>query len=192
VPTLLELAQDVAGCTRCSLAQTRTQVVYGMGDPDADLMFIGEGPGAEEDRQGLPFVGKSGQLLDRLLLEELGLTRDHCYIANCVKCRPPGNRDPLPAEITACRPHLETQLELIGPKVVVTLGNFATKLLLQTDVGITKLRGRSYPFRSGVLIPTFHPAAALRSGGDTVAAMRADLVRAKQALAAADAGAPGA
>jgi DNA polymerase len=148
-------------------------------------MFVGEGPGAEEDRQGLPFVGKSGQLLDRLMYEELGITRDQCYIGNTVKCRPPGNRDPEPEEIAACRPYLEQQIELIAPKVVVTLGNFASKLLLDTPLGITKLRGRSYPFRTGVLIPTFHPAAALRGGGDTVAAMRADLVRAKQALAAA-------
>jgi uracil-DNA glycosylase len=185
VPTLSELAREASGCTRCALAAGRTQVVFGMGDPCADLMFVGEAPGAEEDRQGLPFVGRSGQLLDRLLLEETGWTRDRCFICNVVKCRPPGNRDPVPAEIDACRPYLEAQVELIAPKVVVTLGNFATKLLLDTDVGITRLRGRSYPFRAGVLIPTFHPAAALRSGGDTLAAMRADLVRAKQAVLAA-------
>ena len=115
-----------------------------MGSPTADLMFIGEGPGAEEDRQGLPFVGRSGQLLDRLMFEEMGLTRERCYIANVVKCRPPGNRDPQPDEITACRPWLESQLDLIAPKVIVTLGNFSSKLLLETKVGITKLRGRSY------------------------------------------------
>ena len=153
-----------------------------MGDPHADLMFVGEGPGAEEDRQGLPFVGRSGQLLDKLMLEELGITRDRVFIANTVKCRPPGNRDPEPDEIAACRPWLEQQLSLIEPKVVVTLGNFATKLLLETKEGITKLRGRSYPFRNGVLIPTFHPAAVLRGGGEQLAQMRADLVRAKQAL----------
>lgn len=185
VPTLSELARDAAGCTRCRLAQGRTNVVFGMGNPAAPLMFVGEGPGAEEDRQGLPFVGKSGQLLDRLMYEELGLTREHCYIANTTKCRPPGNRDPLPDELDACAPFLEGQIEAIRPKVVVTLGNFATKRLLNTDVGITRLRGRSYPFRTGVLIPTFHPAAALRGGGETVAAMRADLIRAKQALATA-------
>jgi uracil-DNA glycosylase len=185
VPTLSELARDAAECRRCPLSAGRTQVVFGMGDPHADLMFIGEGPGAEEDRQGLPFVGKSGQLLDRLMGEEIGITRDHCYIGNTVKCRPPANRDPEPEEIAACRPYLEQQIELIAPKVIVTLGNFATKSLLDTPLGITRLRGRVYPFRTGVLIPTFHPASALRGGGDTVAQMRADLVRAKQALAAA-------
>jgi DNA polymerase len=184
VPTLLELEREAAECTRCKLAAGRTKVVFGMGDPNADLMFVGEGPGAEEDKQGLPFVGRSGQLLDRLLLEETGLTRDRCYIANVVKCRPPGNRDPQDDEIAECRPYLQSQLELIAPRVVVTLGNFATKLLLDTTEGITRLRGRSYPFGQGVLIPTFHPSAALRSGGETVAAIRADLVRAKQALVA--------
>ena len=184
VPTLLELEREAAECTRCKLAAGRTKVVFGMGDPNADLMFVGEGPGAEEDKQGLPFVGRSGQLLDRLLLEETGLTRDRCYIANVVKCRPPGNRDPQEDEIAECRPYLQSQLELIAPRVVVTLGNFATKLLLDTTEGITRLRGRSYPFGQGVLIPTFHPSAALRSGGETVAAIRADLVRAKQALVA--------
>ncbi len=156
--------------------------MFGVGDPHADLMFVGEGPGAQEDLQGEPFVGRSGQLLDRLVQEEIGLTRDHFYIANAVKCRPPGNRDPQPAEIAACRPWLESQIALIDPGVVVTLGNFATKLLLDTAEGITRVRGRAYPFRTGVLVPTFHPAAALRSGAMTVAHMRADLVRAKQIL----------
>jgi len=156
--------------------------VFGVGDPHADLMFVGEGPGAQEDLQGEPFVGRSGQLLDRLVHEEIGLTRDRFYIANAVKCRPPGNRDPQPAEIAACRPWLESQIALIDPGVVVTLGNFATKLLLDTTEGITRVRGRAYPFRTGMLVPTFHPAAALRSGAMTVAHMRADLVRAKQIL----------
>lgn len=167
---------------RCPLSKGRTQVVFGVGNPSADLMFVGEGPGEQEDLQGEPFVGKSGKLLDKLMLEELGMTREDCYIANVVKCRPPGNRDPLPAEIEACRPYLESQLETIGPKVVVTLGNFASKLLLDTTEGITKVRGRTYPYRGGVLIPTFHPAAVLRGGGEAQAQMRADLVRAKQAL----------
>jgi len=158
-----------------------------MGHPDADLMFVGEGPGAEEDKQGLPFVGRSGQLLDKILFEELGLTRDSVYIANTVLCRPPGNRDPEPDEIASCNPWLEKKLALIQPKVVVTLGNFATKLLLETKEGITKLRGKSYPFRGGVLIPTFHPAAVLRGGGEPMAQMRTDFIRAKQALAAAGA-----
>jgi uracil-DNA glycosylase family 4 len=182
VPTLLEVRDEVLACTRCPLAEGRTNVVFGMGNPAADLVFIGEGPGAEEDKQGLPFVGRSGQLLDRLVLEEMGLTRDDVYIMNTVKCRPPGNRDPQPNEIDACNPWLELQLDLIAPKVVVTLGNFATKLLLQTSEGITKLRGRTYPFRGSVLVPTFHPAAVLRGGANQMAQMRADLVRAKLAL----------
>jgi DNA polymerase len=189
VPTVLHLvAEEASTCVKCKLAGLgRTQVVFGMGDPHADLMFVGEGPGAEEDKQGLPFVGRSGQLLDKLMFEELGITRDRVFIANTVKCRPPGNRDPEPDEIAACWPWLEQQLSLIDPKVVVTLGNFATKLLLDTKEGITRLRGKTYPFRAGVLIPTFHPAAVLRGGGEPMAQMRADLVRAKQALAAAGA-----
>jgi DNA polymerase len=189
VPTTLEVvAEEASTCVKCKLADLgRTQVVFGMGDPHADLMFVGEGPGAEEDKQGLPFVGRSGQLLDKLMFEELGITRDRVFIANTVKCRPPGNRDPEPDEVAACWPWLEQQLALIDPKVVVTLGNFATKLLLDTKEGITRLRGKTYPFRTGVLIPTFHPAAVLRGGGEPMAQMRADLVRAKQALAAAGA-----
>jgi DNA polymerase len=183
VVTLTELEREAAACTRCRLAAGRTNVVFGMGNPEADLMFVGEGPGAEEDKQGLPFVGRSGQLLDRLILEEMGLTRADFYITNTVLCRPPGNRDPQEDELASCRPFLEERIELIRPRVVVTLGNFATKLLLGTTEGITRLRGRSFPFRTGVLIPTFHPSAALRSGGETVAAIRADLVRAKQELA---------
>jgi len=185
VPTALEvLAEEASGCTKCKLATAgRTQVVFGMGNPNADLMFVGEGPGAEEDKQGLPFVGRSGQLLDKIMFEELGLTRDHVYINNVVMCRPPGNRDPEPDEIESCSPYLEQRIALIEPKVVITLGNFATKLLLKTKDGITKLRGTSYPFRKGVLIPTFHPAAVLRGGGEPLAQMRADFIRAKKALA---------
>ncbi len=179
---LSELAREAAGCTRCPLAAGRTQVVFGTGDPHADLMFVGEAPGREEDLQGEPFVGRSGRLLDRLLLEELGIDRRGVYIANVVKCRPPDNRDPKADEIAACRPYLSAQLDLIAPRVVVTLGNFATKLLLDTDRGITKLRGRSYDLGPRQLVPTYHPAAALRSGGVVVAEMRADLVRAKQLL----------
>lgn len=182
MPTLAELSASAAACTACRLSEGRQTVVFGMGDPHADLMFVGEGPGAEEDRQGLPFVGRSGKLLDRLIAEELGVTRERCYIANCVRCRPPGNRDPLPDEIEACRPFLEGTLELVDPKVVVSLGNFATRTLLGTTEGITRLRGRSYPYRGGHLVPTYHPSAALRSGGEVVAAMRADLIRAKRLL----------
>jgi DNA polymerase len=177
------LRVEASTCTRCRLCEGRTQVVWGMGDPASPLLFVGEGPGAEEDKQGLPFVGRSGQLLDRLLLEEMGLTRDRCYIANVVKCRPPNNRDPLPDEIAACNPWLDAQLEFIRPKVVVTLGNFATKTILGTTQGITSVRGNVYPYRDGVLIPTFHPAAVLRGGAEPMTKMRADLVRAKLALA---------
>jgi uracil-DNA glycosylase len=179
------VATEAATCVRCGLAETRTQVVFGVGDPHADLLFVGEDPGADEDRLGEPFVGRSGKLLDQLVWEEMGLTRDRFYIANVVKCRPPDNRDPRPEEIEACRPWLEQQLALIAPRVVVTVGNFATRTLLQTKNGITKVRGRSYPFGAAVLIPTFHPAAILRGGAQQMAQMRADLVRAKQALGVA-------
>ena len=182
---LAELAAIASSCTRCPLATTRTQVVYGSGHPDADLMFVGEAPGREEDLQGVPFVGRSGQLLDRLLAEEMGIARDQVYIANVVKCRPPDNRDPRPEEIAACRPYLDEQVGVIAPKVVVTLGNFATKLLLGTDQGITTVRGRAYPMGRAHLVPTFHPAAALRGGGVVLAQMRADLVRAKQLMGSA-------
>jgi uracil-DNA glycosylase family 4 len=183
VGTLAELRTEALGCTRCALAATRTQVVFGVGDPAADLMFVGEGPGRDEDLAGEPFVGRSGKLLDKLVHQELGLDRDRFYIANVVKCRPPGNRDPLPAEIAACRPYLEGQLELIVPAVVVTLGNFATQLLMDRTDGIGKLRGSVYPYGSGHLVPTYHPAYVLRAGGEAMAEMRADLVRAKRLLA---------
>ena len=183
VPVLADVEREAKACVRCPLSGGRTQVVFGVGSPSADLMFVGEAPGQQEDLQGEPFVGRSGQLLDRLVLEEMGLTRDRFYIANTVKCRPPGNRDPEAAEIAACRPWLETQVDLIDPKVVVTLGNFAAKLLLGTTEGITKLRGKAYPFRRGMLVPTYHPAAVLRSPGLN-AQIRADLVRAKQFLPA--------
>jgi DNA polymerase len=179
---LAELARVASGCTRCALAAGRTQVVFGVGDPGADLMFVGEGPGREEDLQGEPFVGKSGRLLDRLMAEELGIDRGRCYIANVVKCRPPDNRDPKADEIGACRPYLDDQLRLIAPVVVVTLGNFATKALLGTESGITSVRGKAYPMDGWSLVPTYHPAAALRSGGVVLAQMRADLIRAKQLL----------
>ena len=183
--TLDELRTEALGCTRCALAAGRTQVVFGVGDPAARLMFVGEGPGRDEDLAGEPFVGRSGKLLDKLMRQELGIDRTRCYIANVVKCRPPSNRDPLPDEIDACRPYLEAQLELIAPRVVVTLGNFATRLLLDTSEGIKRLRGTVYPFRRGHLVPTFHPAAALRGGDEVVAEMRADFVRAKRLLEAA-------
>jgi DNA polymerase len=188
-----ELERDALACTKCPLADTRTQVVFGAGDPDADLLFVGEGPGEQEDLQGVPFVGRAGKLLTTLI-EGIGLDRDAVYIANVVKCRPPGNRDPLPIEIESCRPYLEAQVDFIDPKVVVSLGNFATKLLLDTKDGITKLRGREFPFRAGsrpggtrsaVLVPTLHPSAVLRNGGTALAQSRADFVVAKRALARA-------
>ena len=180
---LAELRREAHDCTRCPLSAGRTQVVFGVGDPDADLLFIGEGPGREEDLRGEPFVGRSGQLLDRLLREELGIGRDRVYIANVVMCRPPGNRDPLPEEIAACRPHLEAKVAAIDPTVIVTLGNFATRFVLDTKEGIKRLRGRTYDVGGRTVVPTYHPAAVLRSGGATMAEMRADLVRAKSVLA---------
>lgn len=179
---LADLEAEARSCRRCRLAEGRTNVVWGVGDTTAGLMFVGEGPGSDEDRQGLPFVGRSGQLLDRLIAEELGMHRSDCYICNVVKCRPPGNRDPEPDEIEACRPYLEAQVDQIAPKVVVTLGAFAARALLRTDERVTGLRGRSHPFRGGALVPTYHPAYALRGGGEVLAAMRADLVRAKREL----------
>jgi DNA polymerase len=179
-----DLEREVLACTRCALANGRTQVVFGTGDPDADLMFVGEGPGAEEDRQGVPFVGRAGQLLTKLIAD-IGMTRDDVYIANVVKCRPPGNRDPQPVEIDSCRPWLTAQLGFVRPRVVVTLGNFATKLLLDTKEGITRLRGREFPFGDASLVPTLHPSAVLRSGGTALAQARADFVVAKRALARA-------
>jgi uracil-DNA glycosylase len=177
------LRTEALGCVRCPLSEGRTQVVFGVGDSAADLMFVGEAPGREEDLVGEPFVGRSGQLLDRLMEEELGLHRSQCYIANVLKCRPPDNRDPAPGEIEACRPYLERQIELIEPKVLVTLGNFASRLLLDTGSGIRSLRGSVYPTRYGAVVPTYHPSFALRSGGQVLAEMRADFVRAKRALA---------
>jgi uracil-DNA glycosylase len=184
--TLAEVAQAASTCTLCKLAGGRTQVVFGVGKSDAPLMFVGEGPGAQEDLQGEPFVGRAGQLLTQLI-EGIGLTRADVYIANVVKCRPPGNRDPQPDEIEACAPWLDRQLGLVQPRVIVTLGNFATKLLLSTKEGITKLRGTEFGFtRAGhdaVLIPTLHPSAVLRSGGRALAESRADFVHVKRALA---------
>jgi DNA polymerase len=163
--TLAEAAREAAGCTRCRLAQGRTQVVFGAGHPTAELMFIGEGPGFHEDQQGEPFVGAAGQLLNRML-GEIGLTREDVYIGNVVKCRPPGNRDPQADEIEACTPWLVEQLSLIQPSVVVTLGNFATRFVLNTQTGITRLRGQVHEWHGRTVIPTFHPAAILHGGGE--------------------------
>ncbi|HSH23864.1 MAG TPA: uracil-DNA glycosylase [Acidimicrobiales bacterium] len=178
------IAVDASTCTRCPLAAGRTQVVFGMGNVGADLLFVGEGPGADEDAAGLPFVGRSGKLLDRLIAEEMDLTRADCYIANTVMCRPPGNRDPRPEELAACRPWLDAKVDHIDPRVVVTLGNVATRALLGRSEGITRLRGQAYPWQGRMLIPTYHPSAVLRGSPGAMAGMRADLVRAKLALAA--------
>jgi DNA polymerase len=163
---LVEVYREARDCTRCPLAATRTNVVFGNGNADADLMFVGEAPGAEEDRQGLPFVGRAGQLLDTLLAE-IGMKREEVFVANVLKCRPPGNRDPQPVEIESCRPYLEKQVELIQPKVIGTLGNFATKLLTGNPTGITKVRGTTQVHTLGgrtvFLMPLLHPAAALRT-----------------------------
>ncbi|HEX2026157.1 MAG TPA: uracil-DNA glycosylase [Actinomycetota bacterium] len=179
-----ELAGETSTCTRCRLSAGRTQVVFADGDPNADLMFIGEGPGYHEDVQGLPFVGAAGQLLNRLL-GEIGLRREDVRITNVVLCRPPGNRDPMPDEIEACRPFLTEHVALVDPKVVCTLGNFATRVILDRPVAISRVRGERHPWDGRVVIPTFHPAAVLRGGGDasrTMAQVRQDFAAIRQAL----------
>jgi uracil-DNA glycosylase family 4 len=163
--SLADVAAEASTCTKCRLAETRTQVVFGVGDPNADLLFIGEAPGMHEDRQGEPFVGAAGQLLTRMLAG-IGMTREQVYIANVLKCRPPENRDPQEDEIDTCTPWLVEQVSLIQPDVIVTLGNFATKFVLQTQQGITRMRGSVYPWHGRKVIPTFHPAAILRGGGE--------------------------
>jgi uracil-DNA glycosylase len=159
-----QYAAETAGCTKCRLAQARTQVVFGVGNPAADLMFVGEAPGFHEDKQGFPFVGQAGKLLDTLLAG-IGLERSDVYIANVLKCRPPGNRDPNPDEIESCEPHLWKQIELIQPKLIGTLGNFATKLLTGRPTGITRVHGQPQETTLGgnrvLLYPLYHPAAAL-------------------------------
>lgn len=170
---LAALEQVALACTACGLAAERTQVVFGAGHPDADLMIVGEAPGQREDEQGIPFVGPSGKLLEKLLAE-IELDRSQVYIGNVVKCRPPRNRDPRPEEIDACGDYLRTQLRLVDPKVVLTLGNFSSKLLLKTTVGITKLRGTTYPWWGRFLVPTYHPAAALRGSARVLEEMRED------------------
>jgi uracil-DNA glycosylase len=163
---LVDLYRELQDCRKCPLAEGRTTVVFGTGNADANLMFVGEAPGFHEDQQGKPFVGRAGKLLDQLL-EEIGLSRAEVFICNTLKCRPPDNRDPQPDEIEACRPHLERQIELIEPRVICTLGNFATKLLSGAPQGITRVRGvpqaRELGGRSVFLYPIFHPAAALRT-----------------------------
>jgi uracil-DNA glycosylase family 4 len=192
--TLAEARDEALGCTRCRLAGGRTQVVWMDGNPDSALMFVGEAPGFHEDRQGLPFVGAAGQLLDTML-RSIGLDRSQCTICNVIKCRPPGNRDPMPDEIESCRPFLEAQLRFIRPRVIVTLGNFATRFILAKQVSISRVRGQRFeielpPRQQGqeqgrepgqgrgrgelvTVIPTFHPAAVLHGGGNASPAFNA-------------------
>jgi len=166
--TLRAREQALAGCQRCKLSRSRSTIVFGMGNPRARLMVIGEGPGEEEDRQGKPFVGRAGQLLTRMLAAKgVSFDRDRdCYIANVVKCRPERNRNPEPDEVAACHPFLMAQIETVQPVVILALGNFAAQTLLGLKEGITKLRGKAYPYRTGVLVPTFHPAFLLRNPGE--------------------------
>lgn len=161
---LAALRDEIGDCDRCILHTLgRRQVVFGAGNPNADLMFVGEAPGADEDLKGEPFVGRAGQLLTKII-EAIDLTREDVYIANVVKCRPPGNRNPEPAEVATCSPFLLRQIEVIGPKVIVALGSFAAQTLLQSKTPITKLRGQVHPFAGGVkVIPTFHPSFLLRN-----------------------------
>jgi DNA polymerase len=181
-PAFIELRDTALGCTRCRLAETRNTVVFGAGDPDARLMLVGEAPGKNEDLQGEPFVGAAGGLLDELM-GSIGIRRDQAYIANVLKCRPPGNRDPQPDEIDSCKGYLREQIRMIRPEVVVTLGNFATKLLVPTEVGITRMRGQVIDWwLDARLIPTFHPAAALRGRPRVREQMQEDFALAKGVL----------
>jgi uracil-DNA glycosylase len=161
--TLAEVRRRLGECTRCPLARSRTHLVFGAGNANADIVLVGEAPGAREDAQGKPFVGASGKLLDRML-ERIGLERGDIYIANVLKCRPPANRDPRPAEIETCIPFLFEQLEAVHPRVVGTLGNFATRVVLGRREGITALRGQVFEVRGWSVVPMYHPAAALHNG----------------------------
>ncbi|MGB3241644.1 MAG: uracil-DNA glycosylase [Candidatus Omnitrophota bacterium] len=160
--TLKEVDKEIAACQKCPLAQTRTNVVPGEGDPRADLMFIGEAPGGDEDRQGRPFVGRAGQLLTKII-ESVGLKREDVFIGNILKCRPPGNRNPLPDEIAACNSFLLKQIDIIKPKVICALGKFAAQTLLDTETPISRLRGKFYDYHGTKLMPTYHPAYLLRN-----------------------------
>jgi DNA polymerase len=185
---LVELYREARKCTKCPLWEGRTQVVFGNGNADADLMFVGEAPGFHEDQQGLPFVGRAGQLLDELL-REIGLSRGQVFVTNVLKSRPPGNRDPQPDEIDACRPYLHRQIELIEPKVIATLGNFSTKLLTRSTTGITRVHGIPQEHELGgrvvQVFPLFHPAAALRTPA-TKEALRQDMLLLPDLLAPAE------
>lgn len=159
---LQNIRRELGECTRCKLHRHRTHIVFGAGNPEARLVFVGEGPGEDEDRQGEPFVGRAGQLLTRII-QSINLTREEVYIANIIKCRPPGNRNPEPDEIKACEPFLGKQLEAIRPGIICALGTFAAQTLLETDEKISRLRGRFFPYRNARLIATFHPSFLLRN-----------------------------
>ncbi len=163
--TLEAVRKELGDCTRCKLSSGRTHIVFGSGNPKAKLMFVGEGPGEEEDRQGLPFVGRAGQLLTKMITA-MGLSREEVYIANIVKCRPPNNRPPQPDEISSCQPFLIKQIETIHPKIVCALGTFAAQTLLSTKVRISDLRGQFHDFHGIKVLPTFHPAYLLRNPGE--------------------------
>ena len=163
-PTLQDIRQELGDCHRCPLCQKRTHIVFGEGNPQARLAFVGEAPGADEDMQGRPFVGKAGQLLTKII-QAMGLTRQDVYICNILKCRPPSNRNPKPDEITTCEPFLVKQLQVIQPKVICALGTFAAHTLLKTEVPITILRGRFHTYQGIHLMPTYHPAYLLRNPG---------------------------
>ncbi|HEX6751072.1 MAG TPA: uracil-DNA glycosylase [Longimicrobium sp.] len=180
LPVLDSVRQIALGCPRCRLAETRTRVVFGEGSETAQLMAVGEAPGENEDRQGRPFVGKAGKLLD-LLLMTAGFPRDDVYICNVLKCRPPGNRNPLPDEVEACSPYLLKQVELVGPRVIVAFGTFAAQTLLGTDLSIGRMRGKLHQYRGIPVVPTYHPAALLRNPG-WVRAVWDDLQRARAVL----------
>jgi uracil-DNA glycosylase family 4 len=188
---LSSLREHIGECHRCPLGDSRIQLVFGVGDPSSDLMFVGEAPGKNEDLKGEPFVGAAGKLLDELLAG-IGFARSQVYIANVLKCRPPGNRDPLPAEVEKCTPFLSRQIELISPKVIATLGNFATRYVLGTTAGITALRGRLYRVDGRQVVPVFHPAVALYDASkrhdlaEDFKRLRAVLDRDDQPEAAAD------
>jgi DNA polymerase len=180
LPILDSVRQIALGCPRCRLAETRTRVVFGEGSETAQLMAVGEAPGENEDRQGRPFVGKAGKLLD-LLLMTAGFEREAVYICNVLKCRPPGNRNPLPDEVEACSPYLLKQVDLVGPRVIVAFGTFAAQTLLGTDQSIGRLRGKLHQYRGIPVVPTYHPAALLRNPG-WVRAVWEDLQRARAVL----------
>ena len=162
-PTLEAIREDLGDCRRCKLCSTRRNIVFGVGSAAAELMFVGEGPGADEDQQGIPFVGRAGQLLTKIIETMFHVGRDQVYIANIVKCRPPGNRDPEPDEVEACRQFLFGQIEAVQPKVIVALGKYAAQTLLQSTTPISRLRGRFFEYRGRWLLPTFHPSYLLRS-----------------------------